>query len=257
MRPNAGLAAMYQKKLDALVDAMQRSIIYWTRAAYNRRPPENLAADEDYTGAPAVVMRRVMKRLATKWQKQFDMASVDLANYFSKAVADRSDRQLASALRKEGISVRFQPTRAMNDVIQAQVGQNVNLIKSIPEQHFTQIEGMVLRSVAAGRDIGNLTKELEKQFGVTKRRAALIAHTQNNLATATMQRTRYIELGINEAIWCHSHAGAKPRPSHVKAGAEKLRYNVDKGALIDDEYILPGQLINCRCFAKPIIPGFE
>ncbi len=71
-----------------------------------------------------------------------------------------------------------------------------------------------------------------------------------------MLRARYQELGITEAIWCHSAAGKEPRPSHVKAGKEKLRFDVNKGALIDGEYILPGEKINCRCFAKPVIEGF-
>lgn len=257
VHPNAGLTAAYQKRLDAMIEAMQRSLVYWVTAAYNAKPPEGLAQDGKYDGSPAMVMRRTMKRLAATWQKKFDEAAPELADYFSKAFADRSDKALAATLRKGGFSVKFKMTQSANDVIQAEIGQNIALITNIAEKHLSAVEGMVLRSVAAGRDIGNLTKNLEKELGITKRRAGLIAHHQNNLATAAMQRVRYQELGIKEAIWCHSHSGKTPRPSHVKAGADKLRYDTQKGAYIDGEYILPGQLINCHCFQKPIIAGFN
>lgn len=256
IHPSIGLSEAYQKKLDSLIDAMQRSVVYWVRAAYNQKPPE-MAQDVDLSGSPAVVMQRVMRRLAKKWQTKFDEASLPLARYFSQAVADRTDSQLRSVLRKGGFSVKFKPTRAMNDIIQANVGGNVSLIKSIPERYFTDVEGSVMRSVAKGRDVGGLTIELQKTYGITKRRAKLIAHHQNNLATGQMQKARQLELGITKAIWCHSHGGKEPRPNHVKAGAEKLQYDVAKGAYIDGEYIFPGELVNCRCFSRPLLIGYN
>ena len=257
VRPNAGLSAAYERRLYLLVDAMQKSIIYWLTAAYHAKPPENLASDAKYWGSPAMVMRRTMKRLTKLWQKKFDEAAPELADYFSKAFVDRSDKALAATLRKAGISVQFKMTPAANDVVQAEIGANVSLITNIAEKHLASVEGAVLRSISAGRDVGTLTKELGEQLGITKRRAALIAHHQNNLATAAIQRTRYKELGIKEAIWCHSAGGKQPRHSHLEAGKEKLRYDPQVGAYIDGEYILPGELINCRCFSKPVIAGFD
>ena len=257
VKPNAGISAAYQKRLDALVDEMHASLVYWLGAAYKAKPPL-IAADDKrkYRGTPSAVMRRVMRALSKRWRKRFDVAAVELAEHFSKAIADRSDRALAASLRKAGISVAFKPTAAMNDALQASIGENVALIKSIGDQHLAEVEGLVLRSVSVGRDIGTLGKELEKRYGITKRRASLIARNQNQLATATMQRARYVELGIKEAIWCHSAGGKEPRPSHVEAGRKRLRYDVAEGALIDGEYIQPGEKINCRCFAKPVIEGF-
>ena len=155
--------------------------------------------------------------------------------------------------------MRFTLTRAANDVLQATTGANVALIKSIAQQHLADVEGLVMRSVAAGRDLGTLAKEIEARYGVTKRRAALISRHQNNLATATITRVRQESLGIKQAVWVHSHAGAHPRPSHVTAGAEKVVYDVATGWFDPDEgkYIRPGELINCRCVSRPIIPGFD
>jgi SPP1 gp7 family putative phage head morphogenesis protein len=147
-------------------------------------------------------------------------------------------------------------TPAMRDIIQATVHENVSLIKSIPRQYLTQVEGLTMRSVQSGRDLGFLAKGLQKQFGVTKKRAALIARDQNNKATTMLNRARQTELGITEAIWVHSSAGKKPRPTHVKMNGK--RYDVSEGMYDSHEgrYVLPGELINCRCTSRSVIPGF-
>ena len=116
-----------------------------------------------------------------------------------------------------------------------------------------------MRSVQTGRDLGQLTDDLREQFGVTKRRAAFIARSQNNLATAAMTRARQVELGITEAIWMHSGGGKEPRPTHLNAGRERARFDVAKGWYDPavKEHIWPGQLPNCRCVSRSVIAGFS
>ena len=97
----------------------------------------------------------------------------------------------------------------MRDALEATVAENVALIKSIGSQYLTAIEGHVMRSITVGRDLAPLARRLEFQYGVTRRRAALIARDQNNKATAVITRERQNELGI-KAIWLHS-AGGKVR----------------------------------------------
>jgi SPP1 gp7 family putative phage head morphogenesis protein len=114
---------------------------------------------------------------------------------------------------------------------------------------------MLMRSVARGRDLGGMTKEMEERYGITRRRAALISRDQNNKATAIITRVRQRELGITEAIWLHSSAGKHPRPSHVAMNGK--RYLIAEGMEDPDEgrKILPGELVNCRCVSRSVIPG--
>ncbi|MCH5894342.1 phage head morphogenesis protein, partial [Salmonella enterica] len=84
----------------------------------------------------------------------------------------------------------------MNTALQASITENVNLIRSIPQQHLTQVETLVMQSVSRGRDLKTLTDELEKRYGITRRRAALIARDQNNKATSVMQSARQRSVGI-------------------------------------------------------------
>jgi SPP1 gp7 family putative phage head morphogenesis protein len=112
-----------------------------------------------------------------------------------------------------------------------------------------------MRSVARGRDLSYLTDELQKRYGITRRRAALIARDQNNKATSVMQAARQQSLGITQGIWKHSHAGKEPRPSHVKADGKV--FELSKGMYLDGKWVMPGEEINCRCTWSPVIPGLS
>lgn len=257
VRPNEGLEALYRRRMLALVDEMHRSLLWWLGATYKAKPPE-LAQDDAFVGmSPAMTMREAMRKLSRRWQRKFDNAAEELGAWFAKAAIDRSDKQLAQILRNGGFSVRFVLTRAANDVLQASIGENVGLIKSIAQQHLAAVEGLVMRSVSEGRNIGALAQQLEERYSLTTKRAALIARHQNNMATANIVRVRQAGLGIKQAVWVHSHGGAQPRPSHVKAGRDKVVYDVAQGWFDPDEgrYVWPGQLINCRCQSRPVIPG--
>jgi SPP1 gp7 family putative phage head morphogenesis protein len=252
VRPNVGIEVAYRKKLQALIAEMDNSVVYWLHAAYRANEPV-MAQDR----TPADELRDAIRKLAKRWQKNFDEAAPALAEYFAQSVSSRSSGALKAILKKAGFTVEFKMTRAMRDIMAATVGQQVSLIKSIPSQYFTNIEGLVMRSVQTGRDLGQLTKDLQEQFGVTHRRAALIARDQNNKATASMTRARQDELGLNEAIWVHSGGGKHPRPTHVAMHGKK--YDVNKGMWDSavKRWIYPGEEINCRCISRSIIPGFS
>jgi len=254
VHPNAGLQAWYRRRLLALVDEMHDSYLYWLKAAYAANPPA-IAQDE----LPSAALQRALKRLVKRWRKNFATAADELAVYFMTKIEKRSRATLMKILRDGGWTVELNITPALRDVIRASVIENVALIKSIPEQFHTQVEGLVMRSVTAGRDLAPLTKALQKQFGVTRRRAELIARDQNNKATAAITRARYVDLGLTEAIWLHSGGGKQKRPTHVANSGK--RFDVVKGWFDPDpkvrRFIHPGELINCRCVCRPVVKGFS
>lgn len=247
---NQGIEAAYRKRLDRLIDEMQRSVVYWLTAAYRRNVPE-IAQDE----SPAMALTKMMRRLARQWQRRFDEAAQPVASEFAETSMSAADLSLRNALRQKGFSVQFQMTRAANDVFQATVQENVGLIKSIAAEHLQDVQGLVMRSVTQGRDLEGLVEDLQKRYGVTKRRAAFIARDQSNKATATITRVRQKGLGITKARWLHSSGGKHPRPSHVAASGKT--YDIEKGMYLDGKWVFPGTEPNCRCVSISIIPGFE
>ena len=155
VHPNAGISAIYRKKLRALIEEMSRSYDRFLKAQYRRTPPV-MAQDE----SPAKELEKELRRLGAQWRKRFEAAAPALAAWFSKSVSGRSDAALRQILKDAGISVEFQMTRAMRDILNATVAANVSMIKSIGSEYHTQIEGLVMRSMTAGRDLGKLAKSL-------------------------------------------------------------------------------------------------
>lgn len=253
VHPNKGVEAAYRRALDNLIAEMANSYEYWLSAAYKAHPPRmETAIAQD--ALPSLELSRKIRDLGKRWIKKFDDMAVKIATNFTNSGRKATDSAFKSALKDAGWSVEFQITPVMRDAMNATIQENVSLIKSVASQYHTEVEGLVMRSFTAGRDLKTLSDELQSRYGVTKRRAALISRDQNNRLTATVTQARRIELGLFEAIWIHSGGGKTPRPSHVKAGKDKLKFDTREGALIDGERILPGQKINCRCSSKTILP---
>ncbi len=254
IRPNVGIETRYRRRLEKLISEMHGSFEYWLIAAYRKEPPrmaklvDTVAAD----ASPNALIQQMMIALGKRWIKKFNDASEDIAYAFITSQFKASDTAFMQALRDVGFAVKFTMTPTVRDAFNASVSGNVALIKSIPEQYLEKMQGAVSRAYASGRDLEQMTKAIQEIYPVTARRAKHIALDQSNKANAVVTRARQMELGITEATWMHSHAGKEPRQSHVKANGRV--YKIAEGCPIDGEYIQPGELINCRCTSRPILP---
>lgn len=249
--PNKGLEIKYRKAMQSLIAEMQGSIEYWIKAAYRDEPPRmaKLVATD---AAPSKKMQKRLNILSARWVEKFEAAAPKIAEKYLRGQFKASDSAFSKALKEAGWSVEFTMTPVVRDAFEASLFENVSLIKSIPEQYLKQVEGVVMRSYTAGRDLETMVKELRALYPKAQDRAELIARDQSNKANAVVNRARQMELGLTKAIWLHSHAGKHPRPSHVAANGKE--YEIAQGCYIDQEYIQPGELINCRCSSRVILP---
>lgn len=251
IHPNLGLERAFLRRLDKEIRDMSHDVAVTVGQVYAENRP---TITQDAT--PAALLRAAMKRMSRKWLKRFDQLGPELAEWFAIRTTDRSDRALKELLRKAGFTVRFKATAAQKDVLQATIGEQVGLIKSLATEHLQEVEGLVMRSVQVGRDLGGLTRDLQDRFEITHRRAAIIARDQNNKATAAMTRVRQLEVNPDaEAIWRHSGGGKHPRPTHVANDGK--RYSVKTGWFDPavGRHIWPGTEINCRCTTRFIVAG--
>lgn len=252
VRPNAGNEAWYRRQLDALVEEMQNSIVYWISAQWKADTPElTLATD----ASPAAALRAAMAKLANRWMRNFDEGAAKLSKLFADKSLRNTDVAMRKTLKDIGFTVEFKMTPLMQDAYSAIIGEQVGLIRSIAANHLAQVETIVMQGVQTGRDLGFIHTQLTERLGVTKRRAALIARDQSNKATSTITRVRQLDLGITQARWRHSGGGKEPRPDHVEASGKV--FDLKKGMYLEGVWTWPGVEINCRCTSEPIIPGFE
>lgn len=141
------------------------------------------------------------------------------------------------------------------------VRENVALIKSIPRKLHQQVQAAVSEAWTSGATTADLTGVVAERFNVTDRRARLIARDQVGKLNAKVVEERHKELGIVAYTWSTSRdervrgnpGGLYPNadPSHWAREGKRFRY--------DDppEGGHPGEPIQCRCEAIPVIPEFD
>jgi uncharacterized protein with gpF-like domain len=274
---NAGTEAWYRRELDALVTQAHLEVA----RIVNEGVPDLVAAaptgivlhtlteqdvfagrHEQYeittdAAPPVSKLDKQLKDWARKWNVRFDKLSAEISQKFANKAFRMTEAQMMDALKQAGFTVSFRPTTASLAAYKATAAENVNLIKSIPSQYLTGVQSAVWSSVRAGADMATLSQKLRDEYGLSVKRAATIARDQNNKAKATIETTRRLELGITHAIWQHSSGGKEPRPVHV--AMDGVAFELKKGMYDKNErrYVLPGELVNCRCTSRAIIPGFN
>ena len=246
---NRGLEARYCRRMLALVDEMSASIEHWITAEYGKSTPL-LASDSK----PVQSMLQMWRELAKRWTKRFEDSAPLIAEAYLKGSFKATDSAMRAALKDAGWTVKFKMTPEVREIYEASLAENVGLIRSIPAQYLQQVEGIAMRSFTTGRDLHSMVKDLKQLYPKAANRAVLISRDQSNKATAVVTRARQSELGITEAVWMHSHAGKTPRPLHVAMNGK--RYKIAEGMWDADEqkYVLPGELINCRCTCRSVLP---
>jgi SPP1 gp7 family putative phage head morphogenesis protein len=254
--PSAAIEAWYRTELQKMVRTMSRELYEVLRAAW--KSAETVSDGAMDAKRPSIdLLRRALDKWGGLWTRRLESLSDKLANEFANKSRTYTDRALKQAFSDAGLTVKFQPTKGMLEGYAAVVHENVGLIKSIPQKYLTDVQSVVWTNVMKGGDLKAMAEGIEHTYGVTKRRAAFIARDQNNKAKAVFERERDKELGVTHFIWVHSHAGKEPRPTHVRAAGKK--YSIEKGMYDSDEgkYVFPGELINCRCTQRAILPGWD
>ena len=218
--------------------------------------------------SPSSEIDAIMIKMGKQWRKTFDHMAHTIAGAFTRRCLTHHDLAMKASLSKAGFSVPFQMTEHMVDRVEGITAENVSLIKSIPAQYLDKVHAKVLESVRKGRDMKDLTKELEGYVELGKpnwnhnqvvRRARFIARQENNKATAAFQQIRLMDLGVDESYWQHTAASKEPRPEHEEWSDEGLKYKVAKGmySTVAEKWVLPGEDYNCGCTGAPIVPGYN
>jgi len=274
--PNAGIEAWYARNLKALVRRMAKATEREVLAAYQER---FLAQDRARWGdslddAFLEVLEAIFGRMADR----LDKAAHLLAGKLARDIGGYTWKNVNAALKEAGFTVEMGLTAREAAEMQRIIKENVDLIKSIPDQYYDRVREAVGESFAKGRDLYGLKETiepwievpgkekrreklgleeaLEREKEMAERRAAMIARDQTNKATESLTRARYQEMGINRAIWMHRPGGKVPRPTHMAMYG--LEFDLNEGLYDPDpkvnRKILPGELINCHCTMKPVLP---
>lgn len=261
--PKAALFSFYKKKLLGLIDEMHNSVVYWLLSKYKKRIPSILKdrANPLYLrvyrlvmdDSPARDLEKRFKKLTRQWNRRFDELAEPLARDVVGSANTATTAALLYNLKRRGFVVTIKNTYTTNSVMRALIIENIGLIKSIPQKYFLEVQGIIMRGIAQGRDAGLITEALTERFGVVKRRAALIARDQTNKAVETISRERSKSLGITKGVWIHRGGEKKPREAHLNMDGQI--FDLEEGCYDSSvgRNVQPGELVNCNCTYSPYI----
>ena len=167
----------------------------------------------------------------------------------SRSNARKNERSL-------GIKV-YSDSTELQDNLRLSIKNNVSLIESIPEQYLTQVESIVMTNARAGNRPAAISKQLVKQFGITERRAKMIARDQTAKLNGDLNRIRQTSVGFPYFQWITSHdERVRDRHEHISERVTtygKGIFRWDDPPLGDDGVpIIPGSDYQCRCIARPV-----
>lgn len=230
------LAKLMKTYATATTDLLQKEVISALVGSTTNRVAvidDKLTAIEEYilktiTGEAVGVLNDVLKRVQSKVD-----SSYSIAYNFSIAHSSQDTRSVVDALLME----------------------NLELIKSIPQDIIQKSRITLLNSVGAF-DQQSVVSAI-KEFGVVgKKRAAFIARDQVAKATEYYSQAHAVDLGYDYYIWMTSNDS---RVSTGEGGHKILDERIysyrEPTAVIDKNGTLgvPAQRPNCRCTSAPLL----
>ena len=256
LAPNMSVAVRYHERLINLIQKMVDETESELKKLYKTEHAEAYFAEDASIASQA---RIITNMLQEKYMHLFRMSASWIAETFAKESDKASSKSVHLSLKKlsGGLSI---PTAAISgeltDIIKATVAENVALIKSIPQQYLGNVQQAVMRSIVGGGKT-HLVTYLQKQHHLTYARAKMITLDQTRKAYQGMSAERIRRAGVKCFEWRHVPSN-HPRKLHEELDGKIFEYAkppiIDK---ITGEKGLPGQLINCRCMALPVITFVE
>lgn len=254
VRPPIAIEREYHRKIKALLKKMNRSLFWWLRAEYRKVDTPQVTND-----AGMGDLQTKLNKLHKYWSKAFEQEADVLGTWFGKAVQKYTTTNLQNQMKKTkletlGFDLKFNyHSRKERDTLKAIIMENVRYIQKIGEDQIGRCEGVILRGIESGHDLGSVAEDLEETMGVSERKASMIARDQTRKATNSLTRQRLLDYGVKYGKWMHTSAGKTYRDSHVEM--DGTIYDIDEGCYDEDygDYIQPAELPNCHCVCIPVL----
>ena len=194
------------------------------------------------------------------WSELLATASVNrVTKYINQMAFMTSEAQrraflsakVAKGLVNKAFTVPTVKNRYISDnalkVLPDLIRDNVNLITKINVEDVNRISETIYNGLLNGENYNQLRDALSVTQGFTDDRAKRVAQDQTNKITQLIQIENAKAVGVKKAIWIHVAGKYTSRLSHIKMNGQE--FEINKGCWDDFEkkYILPAQLINCRC----------
>lgn len=203
------------------------------------------------------------------WFSRVQMLAVELARNASNTVNRILDLEaqrhtstfIETARRALGVNLAAVVQQEdLTDYLTTAAARNVSLISGLADDTIKRIQQTVYQNSIAGNSVTTLRKALQNDFGISDRKALLIAQDQTGSLNADLNKIRQEQAAITEYEWVTSHdervrgnpLGKYPKasPSHYALDGKKFSWKKGPSSTGGQH---PGQPIRCRCVPRAIV----
>lgn len=238
------LAMDYGKALQPIVDRVHAMVQRDLLPLAQRVLDDNARAHERRDATMIDLTQKIheMSREVADWLEPKELWW--LANKYGQQTSDFQRQQLSAATRASlGVDLNtLEPNIAPK--IDAWTADNVSLIRSIPTEHLSDVEGVITDALKGGRSWSETADDLAERYGITQRHANLIARDQIGKLNGQLNEERQTALGVTGYIW-RTSMDSRVRDEHEEREGQAFEWNDPP----DDGN--PGEPIQCRCYAEP------
>ena len=240
------------KKYFSALDALNKTTDQVTREVFRM-------ANEGYT---ASYIFDWIDREKPRIDSQYRANAQSISSQFTESSSNYNREKMEENFKKSfGVdTATILDDQATRDLLALKTKQNVNLIKTIPQQYFTKIENWVIQSYTGQLGEQSLDQVLATVNGNNTARAAFIARDQTSKLNGALTQIRHQGLGIKKYKWKNSQdqrvvgnpSGLYPKGNKGHGDhwhRENKVYAYDNPPSDGN----PGHAYNCRCTAEPII----
>lgn len=231
----------YTRELWRVVAAIQRAV----RKIVEPAIPSLM--DDAGTRADDLASRTAALAIAVRAEVA---GSVSAAATVAASIGDKTKEfatkdRIRMIRRAVGIEPTFFDDNVSN-VLRDWKSANEAFITEFSEEAIDKAMDTVGRGVRAGTPTRDIAKKLMEQSGISRRRAMTIARTEVAQLNSVVVRQRDRELGITRYRW-RTSKDQRVRSEHAEREGQIFEWSEPPA----DGH--PGQPINCRCTAEPVL----
>lgn len=251
VRPSRANELWYKAQLLAIVGQLRKAAREELLPELKLIEPLFAPATDGLT-RDAVIPRRALDTTFQRMAQRFggiDQVAQRLAAGAVQRTADAVDDRLKGSV-KSSVGIDIAPLLTRNGTLLNKLGEatraNIDLITSIPEQHFAKLREAVEKNLRVGVRFEAVAAEIERIADVTESRAKVIARDQTSKMNGAFNQARQTGLGINKYEW-QTSGDERVRDTH--ADNDGKTFSWDSPPPITGH---PGDDVLCRCVALPI-----
>lgn len=176
---------------------------------------------------------RELENVATQFVLSINSFSYSNVNSQAKAISSHA--------------IQSNPT--IQTFMRAKIKENTSYITSMRDKYVAQLQSDIYRAISDGKGATELTNAIVKRTNMSYNHARLIANDQTGSILAELNKYRATHAGFEKYRW-QSMEDGRVRPKHQELDQKIFSYDDPDGG---DNGQLPGEPINCRCVALPVI----